>query len=123
MQLLKNVWKTCKNGEGLFANDVEYSCSDDGSSYCVTKSELNLFYEKVGLRLLKRTIPSTLVLQSRQLPQLYKNIGSSGDPKAYLLQGGDFTFSYNIFGMIDGNSLNKDIYCKVVTILGKGGVF
>ena len=48
MQLLKNVRKTCKNGESLFANDVEYSCSDDGTSYCVTKSELNFFYEKVG---------------------------------------------------------------------------
>ena len=48
VQLLKNVRKTCKNGEGLFANDVEYSCSDDGTSYCVTKFELNLFYEKVG---------------------------------------------------------------------------
>ena len=114
-----------KNGEGTFKHYSDDSCKDDeeNSSYCVTKSEFNSLCEKVGAYYTS-IIPQSLLFE-RQLYQLYKNNKdsiSSMNP-AYITQGGDCYFKYNISGMIDGTSLSKDMYCKVVGIEGFSGNF
>ena len=114
-----------KNGEATFKHYSDDSCKDNEeySSYCVTKSEFNSLCEKVGYYYTS-IIPQSLLFE-RQLYQLYQNNKdsiSSIDP-AYITQGGDCYFKYNISGMIDGTNLSKDMYCRVISIEGRSGDF